>query len=90
MLADDPMLLPRGVEKRRPLIRAVMDSRLRTPMDSKLVKTAGEGKVIVYCSADEIKGTVPFNEIKGMSPLLSGAWRWCGWRRGGWEGFHRS
>ncbi|HEV8603841.1 MAG TPA: bifunctional diaminohydroxyphosphoribosylaminopyrimidine deaminase/5-amino-6-(5-phosphoribosylamino)uracil reductase RibD [Tepidisphaeraceae bacterium] len=64
VLADDPVLTARGMEKRRPLIRGVMDSGLRIPLESKLVKTAGEGKVIVYCAAQEgkISRNVPLIE----------------------------
>ncbi len=66
VLADDPMLLPRGVQMRRPLIRGVMDSGLRIGLESRLVKTAGEGKVVVYCAAEEVEGkisrTVPLSE----------------------------
>jgi diaminohydroxyphosphoribosylaminopyrimidine deaminase/5-amino-6-(5-phosphoribosylamino)uracil reductase len=67
VLADDPILTARGREFRRPLIRAVMDSSLKIPIQSRLVKTAAEGKVIVYCSAGtaKIRGTVPFIE-KGV------------------------
>src|SRR6266850_2223447 len=67
VLADDPILTSRGREFRRPLIRAVMDSSLKIPIQSRLVKTAAEGKVIVYCSAGmaKIRGTVPLFE-KGI------------------------
>jgi diaminohydroxyphosphoribosylaminopyrimidine deaminase/5-amino-6-(5-phosphoribosylamino)uracil reductase len=53
VLADDPILTARETKHRRPLIRAVMDSTLKIPLQSRLVKTAGEGKVIVYCAAAE-------------------------------------
>jgi diaminohydroxyphosphoribosylaminopyrimidine deaminase/5-amino-6-(5-phosphoribosylamino)uracil reductase len=50
VLADDPSLTDRtGLPRRRGLLRVVFDSRLRTPMDSKLVKTAAEDLLIV-CS----------------------------------------
>jgi diaminohydroxyphosphoribosylaminopyrimidine deaminase/5-amino-6-(5-phosphoribosylamino)uracil reductase len=49
-LADDPMLSARGVEIRRPLLRAVLDSELRLPMTSRLVRTAATSDVIVFCS----------------------------------------
>jgi diaminohydroxyphosphoribosylaminopyrimidine deaminase/5-amino-6-(5-phosphoribosylamino)uracil reductase len=53
VLADDPLLTARGVRHHRPLIRAVLDSSLRIPIQSRLVKTAGEGTVIVYCRGAE-------------------------------------
>jgi diaminohydroxyphosphoribosylaminopyrimidine deaminase / 5-amino-6-(5-phosphoribosylamino)uracil reductase len=41
VLADDPLLTDRsGLPRRRPLLRVVLDSRLRLPLNSKLVKSA--------------------------------------------------
>src|SRR2546423_8567983 len=40
VLADDPMLIARDVRSARPLIRVVLDSQLRIPMDSRLVHSA--------------------------------------------------
>jgi diaminohydroxyphosphoribosylaminopyrimidine deaminase/5-amino-6-(5-phosphoribosylamino)uracil reductase len=48
VLADDPRLTDRtGEPRRRRLLRAVVDSRLRIPLRSKLVKSA-KGDVIVF------------------------------------------
>ena len=48
VLADDPRMSDRtGEPRRRRLLRAIVDSRLRTPLRSKLVKSA-EGDVIVF------------------------------------------
>src|SRR6202161_3764198 len=48
VLADNPRMSDRtGEPRRRPLLRAIVDSRLRTPLRSKLVKSA-EGDVIVF------------------------------------------
>jgi diaminohydroxyphosphoribosylaminopyrimidine deaminase / 5-amino-6-(5-phosphoribosylamino)uracil reductase len=48
VLADDPRLTDRlGEPRRRKLLRAVVDSRLRLPLKSKLVKSA-KGDVIVF------------------------------------------
>ena len=52
LLCDDPMLTARRVEPKRPLLRVVLDSRLRIRPDCRLVKTAREGKVIVYTTPD--------------------------------------
>jgi diaminohydroxyphosphoribosylaminopyrimidine deaminase / 5-amino-6-(5-phosphoribosylamino)uracil reductase len=41
VLADDPMLTDRsGLRRRRPLLRVVLDSALRMPLDCKMVATA--------------------------------------------------
>ena len=48
VLADNPRLTDRsGQPRRRPLLRVVLDSRLRLPLDSKLVKTA-KSDVLVF------------------------------------------
>jgi diaminohydroxyphosphoribosylaminopyrimidine deaminase/5-amino-6-(5-phosphoribosylamino)uracil reductase len=53
VIADDPLLTDRtGRPRRRPLLRAVVDSRLRLPMESRLVKTA-QNDVLVLCSFAE-------------------------------------
>ncbi|MGD0545954.1 MAG: bifunctional diaminohydroxyphosphoribosylaminopyrimidine deaminase/5-amino-6-(5-phosphoribosylamino)uracil reductase RibD [Candidatus Acidiferrales bacterium] len=49
VLADDPRMSDRtGQPRRRKLLRAIVDSRLRTPLRSKLVKSAQNGDVIVF------------------------------------------
>jgi diaminohydroxyphosphoribosylaminopyrimidine deaminase / 5-amino-6-(5-phosphoribosylamino)uracil reductase len=53
VLEDDPLLTDRtGLPRRRKLLRAVMDSRLRLPVRSKLVRSA-DGDVIVFTRAKE-------------------------------------
>lgn len=55
VLADNPLLTDRsGLERRRPLLRVIMDSKLRLPLMSRLVKTAVED-VVVFCSFAEEK-----------------------------------
>lgn len=50
VLQDDPLLTDRsGLERRRPLMRVVLDSALRMPLDAKLVRTA-QDDVIVFCT----------------------------------------
>jgi diaminohydroxyphosphoribosylaminopyrimidine deaminase/5-amino-6-(5-phosphoribosylamino)uracil reductase len=52
VLADDPSLTDRtDLARRRPLLRVVLDSQLRTPLDSKLMTTAADDLLIV-CSKD--------------------------------------
>jgi diaminohydroxyphosphoribosylaminopyrimidine deaminase/5-amino-6-(5-phosphoribosylamino)uracil reductase len=54
VLADDPMLTDRsGLRRRRPLLRMVLDSALRMPLDSKMVATAQDDLVIFTVSNDE-------------------------------------
>jgi diaminohydroxyphosphoribosylaminopyrimidine deaminase/5-amino-6-(5-phosphoribosylamino)uracil reductase len=48
VLADNPSLTDRtGLPRRRPLLRVVLDSQLRTPLDSALVITAANDVLIV-------------------------------------------
>jgi diaminohydroxyphosphoribosylaminopyrimidine deaminase/5-amino-6-(5-phosphoribosylamino)uracil reductase len=53
VLADDPMLTPRGVEHARPLLRIVLDRDLRTPTTSNLVQTARNAPVLIGCRAGQ-------------------------------------
>ncbi len=51
VLADDPLLTDRsGLPRRRSLLRVVLDSRLRTPLDSQLVCSA-QNDVLIFCGA---------------------------------------
>src|SRR5260370_14949265 len=55
VIADDPLLTDRtGRPRRRPLLRVVLDSRLRLSSDSRLVKTA-RNDVLGFCSFAEEK-----------------------------------
>jgi diaminohydroxyphosphoribosylaminopyrimidine deaminase/5-amino-6-(5-phosphoribosylamino)uracil reductase len=55
VIADDPLLTDRtGLPRRRPLIRVVLDSRLRMPLESRLVKTVRDD-VLIFCSFAEEK-----------------------------------
>ena len=58
VLADDPALTdrsgivgPAGRARRRPLLRVVLDSHLRLPLDSQVVRSAC-GDVLVLCSVE--------------------------------------
>jgi diaminohydroxyphosphoribosylaminopyrimidine deaminase/5-amino-6-(5-phosphoribosylamino)uracil reductase len=56
IIADDPLLTDRtGLPRRRPLLRVILDSRLRLPLDSRVVKTAREDLVVFCCFAEENK-----------------------------------
>lgn len=53
VVADDPLLTDRtGLLRRRGLLRVILDSRLRLPLDSRVVKTA-KNDVLVFCSFAE-------------------------------------
>jgi len=55
VLADEPLLTDRtGRPRRRSLLRVVVDSRLRLPLESRLVKTAN-ADLLVFCSFAEEK-----------------------------------
>jgi diaminohydroxyphosphoribosylaminopyrimidine deaminase/5-amino-6-(5-phosphoribosylamino)uracil reductase len=61
ILADDPLLTDRsGKARRRPLLRVVLDSQLRLPLESRLVQSvasngARRNDVLVFCSSGEEK-----------------------------------
>ena len=56
VLADDPMLTDRsGLRRRRPLLRVVLDSALRIPLDSKMVASAQNDVVVFTVSNDEAR-----------------------------------
>ena len=56
IIADDPLLTDRsGLPRRRPLLRVILDSRLRIPLDSRVVKTAHDDLVVFCCFAEEHK-----------------------------------
>jgi diaminohydroxyphosphoribosylaminopyrimidine deaminase / 5-amino-6-(5-phosphoribosylamino)uracil reductase len=56
VIADDPLLTDRsGLPRRRPLLRVLLDSWLRLPTDSRLVKTAQNDVLVLYSQADETK-----------------------------------
>lgn len=55
IIADDPLLTDRsGLPRRRPLLRVIVDSRLRLPLESRLVQ-GGHDDVLVVCSFAEEK-----------------------------------
>jgi len=55
IIADDPLLTDRtGLARRQPLMRVIVDSRLRCPLESRLVKKAKDD-VLIFCSFAEEK-----------------------------------
>jgi diaminohydroxyphosphoribosylaminopyrimidine deaminase/5-amino-6-(5-phosphoribosylamino)uracil reductase len=60
ILSDNPLLTDRsGRPRRRPLLRVILDSRLRLPLESRLVQSVAQDRnndVLVFCSiVDEQK-----------------------------------
>jgi diaminohydroxyphosphoribosylaminopyrimidine deaminase/5-amino-6-(5-phosphoribosylamino)uracil reductase len=54
VLADDPRMSDRtGEPRRRPLLRVIVDSRLRTPLRSKIVKSARNDVVVFTTQSPE-------------------------------------
>jgi diaminohydroxyphosphoribosylaminopyrimidine deaminase / 5-amino-6-(5-phosphoribosylamino)uracil reductase len=55
IIADDPLLTDRsGRPRRRPLLRVIVDSRLRLPLESRLAQS-GREDILVVCSFAEEK-----------------------------------
>lgn len=53
VVADDPLLTDRsGLPRRRPLLRVVLDNRLRLGLNSQLAQTAREAPLLVFTSRD--------------------------------------
>jgi diaminohydroxyphosphoribosylaminopyrimidine deaminase / 5-amino-6-(5-phosphoribosylamino)uracil reductase len=57
ILSDNPLLTDRsGLPRRRPLLRVILDSRLRLPLDSRLaqsVATERKNDVLIFCSLED-------------------------------------
>jgi diaminohydroxyphosphoribosylaminopyrimidine deaminase/5-amino-6-(5-phosphoribosylamino)uracil reductase len=85
VLADDPHLGVRKAGRRSPL-RIVVDSRLRLPLDSQIVRTAADGEVLVATTFNAPEGrikalaranviVIPFPEHDGRVDLRAMAER---------------
>lgn len=68
VLADDPMLNCR-IEGGRDPIRIIADSHLRIPIDSQLVRTAGQQPLIVACLPDADEEKAAQLQKKGVEVL---------------------
>lgn len=52
IIADNPRMTDRsGLQRRSPLLRVVLDSHLRTPLNSRIVETAKDDLLILYTQA---------------------------------------
>lgn len=58
VLTDDPLLTVRGVTAIRRPLRVVLDTELRTPLDCRLVQSAGEVGLLIYCSEAALEARV--------------------------------
>ncbi len=67
ILSDNPLLTDRsGRARRRPLLRVILDSRLRIPADSRLVQDAVANRkndVLVFCSSADEQKKVQFEQM---------------------------
>ena len=69
VLADDPALTDRtDVPRRRPLLRVVLDARLRMPLDARLVQGAAND-VLVLCGEDADTGREQALRARGVEVL---------------------
>ena len=79
VVADDPWMTDRsGLRRRRPLLRIVLDSALRMPLDSKLVSTAQNDVVVFTVSHDETRAIAQRNRgvrVQGLPADTGGAER---------------
>ncbi|AQQ72438.1 Riboflavin biosynthesis protein RibD [Limihaloglobus sulfuriphilus] len=70
LLADDPLLTPRPDKGKKPL-RVVLDRELKIPIESNMVKTAGEFPVLVITSVKAEKNSekTPVLREKGIEVM---------------------
>ena len=69
VLADDPLLTPRGAYRFRLLVRVIFDRRLRTPPDARLLSTLSAGPVIIFSTT----GVVQSNPERVAALIRRGA-----------------
>jgi diaminohydroxyphosphoribosylaminopyrimidine deaminase/5-amino-6-(5-phosphoribosylamino)uracil reductase len=83
VLADDPLLTdrsgilgPNRQPRRRPLLRVVLDSHLRTPLHSQLVRSANSD-LLLFCDAAADPGRVAALQAAGaqVEPIAAPAGR---------------
>ena len=68
---DDPSLTDRsGRPRRRPLVRVVLDNRLRLPLDSTLATTASETPTIVFTNSRDAAKAAALREL-GVDVVVS-------------------
>ncbi len=64
ILADDPLLTDRtGLGRRRPLLRVVLDSQLRTPPQSRLIQSAANDVLLLCHESADRQRKATFREL---------------------------
>jgi diaminohydroxyphosphoribosylaminopyrimidine deaminase / 5-amino-6-(5-phosphoribosylamino)uracil reductase len=75
IIADDPLLTDRsGRPRRRPLLRLIVDSHLRLPHESRVVKTANNDVVVLCSFAEEKKKRALLTRgirVEQIAPVMS-------------------
>lgn len=68
VLADDPLLTVRGRVQNKPMIRIVLDSALRIPVDAKIVDNSVDEPVWIFFdpNSSEIEKREALGEVKGV------------------------
>jgi diaminohydroxyphosphoribosylaminopyrimidine deaminase/5-amino-6-(5-phosphoribosylamino)uracil reductase len=76
VLADDPLLNDRsGLPRGRPLLRIVMDSLLRLPLDSRMVKSVGQVTDLPSPNSGGQVGDLPHNDLVVVATSASSSER---------------
>jgi 2,5-diamino-6-(ribosylamino)-4(3H)-pyrimidinone 5'-phosphate reductase len=71
VLADDPQLTVRHVKGKSPA-RVIVDSRGRTPEDSRLLKAAGKVRTIIAVTEQAPAGNIDMMENAGAEVIVAG------------------
>ena len=71
VLADDPQLTVRHVKGKNPA-RVIVDSRGRTPEDSRLLKAAGKVRTIIAVTEQAPAGNIGMMENAGAEVIVAG------------------
>jgi diaminohydroxyphosphoribosylaminopyrimidine deaminase / 5-amino-6-(5-phosphoribosylamino)uracil reductase len=72
--ADDPQLTARGLpEEPPPITRVVLDPRLTISAESRLVKNAAEGPVLIFADAEVLEDVLDRRELEAPGVKVVGA-----------------
>jgi diaminohydroxyphosphoribosylaminopyrimidine deaminase/5-amino-6-(5-phosphoribosylamino)uracil reductase len=75
IIADDPFLTDRsGLERRKPLLRVVLDSKLRIPLTSRIVKTA-DNDLLLFTHAKLDAPKARKLQRAGIEVVRASTWR---------------
>jgi diaminohydroxyphosphoribosylaminopyrimidine deaminase/5-amino-6-(5-phosphoribosylamino)uracil reductase len=70
ILADDPLLTPRGAYRELPLIRVIFDRHLRTPPGARVLSTVESGPVMILTVADAADQTELRKPLEGRGATI--------------------